>query len=156
GTLAAALSHRLKGSLLKPAAQVLVYPSLGGDYHQLESYQCNALAPLLTSDDIKFYRETRSAPGDHPENDPEFYPLVAPDFTDLPITTCISADIDPLRDDSEEYCKKINLAGGSATWINEPGVTHDFIRARHISERASDAFDDIITAINPKARTKTR
>ena len=143
GALAAGLSHRRRNNRQKAAGQVLVYPALGGDNFDLDSYRTNAEAPLLSTEDIRFYRGVRCQDGVPPDNDPEFYPLLADDFAGLPPTIAISADVDPLRDDSELYVEKLHAAGIKAKWINEPGVVHDFVRARHLSKRAGEAFDHI-------------
>jgi acetyl esterase len=119
--LAAALSHRLKRSAQAPVAQVLIYASLGGDLFDLKSYTHNANAPLLSREDIHFYRTIRCNNGELPLNDPEFYPLVAKNFGGLPSTHAFSADVDPLRDDSALYVEMLKAAGVDADWHNEMG-----------------------------------
>jgi len=151
GTLAAALCHRLGSADLKPAGQVLIYPGLGGDCFNLDSYRDNANAPLLSTSDILFYRGVRCAGEDLPTTDPEFYPLLADDFSAGPPTIAISADIDPLRDDARYYVEKLQAAGVSARWINEAGLTHDYLRARHVSTVAGAAFTRICDAIQKLA-----
>ena len=145
--LAAALCHRLKTSNKIPTGQVLVYPALGGDLFDLESYTTNANAPLLSSEDIQFYRNVRCKDGELALEDPEFYPLVAKNFSGLPPTVAFSADVDPLRDDSKYYVEKLNHAGVDAVWHNELGLVHDYLRARHTSGKAAKSFQRIIEAI---------
>ena len=147
GTLAAALSHRLKSSPVRAAGQVLIYPGLGGDHHALDSYRDNADAPLLSTQDIYYYRGRRCANGVLPFDDPEFYPLVASDYRGTPPTIAFSADVDPLRDDARSYVVKLQADAVSASWINEPGLVHDYLRARHISRVAGAAFARICSAI---------
>ncbi len=151
GTLSAALCHRLKSQQRKAAGQVLIYPALGGDCFDLDSYRDNAEAPLLSTADIHFYRGTRCAGDTLPLDDPEFYPLVAADFNATAPTIAFSADIDPLRDDARLYVEKLQAAGVSAQWINEPGLVHDYLRARHVSTIAGAAFARIGNAINELA-----
>jgi len=150
-TLAAALSHRCQSAARKPAGQVLIYPSLGGDQFELDSYRDNAEAPLLSTADVGFYRGIRCADGAPPLDDAEFYPLLAGDFSGCPTTIAISADIDPLRDDARLYVDKLQAAGVSASWINEPGLVHDYLRARHVSTLAGAAFERICAAISKLA-----
>lgn len=145
--LAAALCHRLKTSTQAPSGQVLIYATLGGDLFDLKSYSTNANAPLLSSDDIRFYRTIRCKDGELPLDDAEFYPLVAKDFSGLPPTHAFSANVDPLRDDSALYVEKLKAAGVDAVWHNEPGLVHDYLRARHTSRKATDSFQRIIEAI---------
>jgi acetyl esterase len=152
GTLAAALCHRLRRAEFKPSAQVLIYPSLGGDLFDLDSYRENAEAPLLSTADIHFYRGARCSSDDLPLQDAEFYPLVANDFHEAVPTIAISADVDPLRDDARFYVEKLQAAGVSARWINEPGLVHDYLRARHVSSRTGDAFARICDAIKELAK----
>ena len=149
--LAAGLCHRLQTSARKPTGQVLIYAALGGELFNLDSYTTNANAPLLSSEDILFYRQVRCANDELPTQDTEFYPLVAEDFSHLPTTVAFSADIDPLRDDSCLYVEKLSNAGVDASWHNEPGLTHDHLRARHTSSKAAEAFGRICAAIKSLA-----
>ncbi len=151
-TLAAALCYRLKSSVLRAAGQVLIYPSLGGDCFDLDSYQVNANSPLLSTRDIMFYREARCAGDELPLNDPEFYPLVADDFSATPPTIAFSADVDPLREDARLYIEKLQAVDVSAEWINELGLVHDYLRARHVSDTAGAAFERICDAIKTLAK----
>lgn len=154
GTLAAALAHRRQSGNSKPAGQVLIYPGLGGDGFDLDSYRENAEAPLLSTADIRFYRGTRCAQGELPLDDPEFYPLVASDFGGCPPTIAFSADVDPLRDDARLYVENLRAAGVTASWLNEPGLVHDFLRARHVSAAAGAAFARICAAISTLANNR--
>ena len=156
GTLCAALGHRLRQAAARPAGQVLIYPSLGGDSFDLASYRDNAEAPLLTTEDIRFYRGIRCMDGIIPLDDAEYYPLVAKSFEGLPPTVAQSADIDPLRDDAGLYVQKLQAAGIAAEWLNEPGLTHDYLRARHLSRRAGEAFSRVCDAILRLARNSER
>jgi len=151
GALAAALCHRLKSKPLKPAGQVLIYPGLGGDCFDLDAYRDNAEAPLLSTADVRYYRGVRCAGDSLPLDDPEFYPLVATDFEGIAPTIAFSADVDPLRDDARLYVEKLQAAGIAARWVNEPGLVHDYLRARHVSAVAGAAFTRIGKAIRQLA-----
>ncbi len=145
GNLAAAVAHHARGRLGNVLGQVLIYPGLGGDGSQ-GSYIEHAQAPLLTRDDVTFYEKIRCG-GAAPQNDPSFAPLQDTDFSDLPPTVVVTADCDPLRDDGPAYCEKISATGGHAHWINEPGLVHGYLRARHSAKRAADSFERISVAI---------
>ncbi len=151
-TLAAALCHRLRGRRRRPAGQVLIYPALGGECFELESYRTNSRAPLLSTADILFYRGVRYRGDDLPVDDPEFYPLAAQAFDGIPATIAFSADVDPLRDDAQLYVEKLAASGVPAEWINEAGLVHDYLRARHISDCAGAAFARICEAVTRLAR----
>lgn len=146
--LCAALAHAAREDTELPAAilgQVLVYGAFGGDVDS-GSYLEHAQAPMLTRDEILFYMDIRR-PAEATQADPTYAPLQDTDFTGLPPTVLVSADCDPVRDDSRDYRDRILQAGGKACWINEPGLVHGYLRARHSVKRARDSFERISAAV---------
>ena len=131
------------------AGQVLIYPGLGGDTSQ-GSYITHSHAPMLTTAAVHNYTAIRLGKNST-TNDPSLSPLLDKDFSALPPTVAFSAQCDPLCDDGRVYCECINRAGGSAHWIEEDGLVHGYLRARHSVERASDSFDRIVSAIKTLA-----
>ena len=128
GNLAAALCLALRdaGEPL-PAAQVLIYPGLGGD-HQLPSRSECIDAPLLASSDVDCYhalylRGTRQ-PGAYA------MPLLAEHFGGLPPALIAVAQFDPLRDDGVLYAEQLEAAGVSTTLHYGEGLVHGCLRAR--------------------------
>jgi acetyl esterase len=140
-------------ALPMPIGQVLIYPSLGGDV-DAGSYLEDEHAPMLTRADCLYYAGARTADGS-PLNttDTDLAPLAAADFVGLPPAFVVSADIDPLRDDSRDYVEKLRAAGVAATWRNEPQLVHGFLRARGMSARAAASFDAIVDALRRLAVT---
>ena len=148
GNLAAAVSHamRVKGEVAdKLLGQVLVYPGLGGDM-SAGSYVTHANAPMLKTQDVRFYSMIRHG-GAKINNDPTAAPLLDTDFSNLPPTVVVSAECDPLSDDGMHYCSHINAGGGQAMWFNEAGLVHGYLRARTTVTRARDSFTRIVNAI---------
>ena len=145
GNLAASVAHHARGRLDGVLGQVLVYPGLGGDVDS-GSYLEHANAPMLTRDEVLFYTALRYD-GPVPEADVTSAPLHDTDFSGLPPTVLITADCDPVRDDSPAYRDRIIDAGGRAHWINEEGLIHGYLRARHEVERAKASFERISIAI---------
>lgn len=146
--LCAALAHAVRADSKMAArvlGQVLVYGAFGGNI-DAGSYIEHAQAPMLTRDEILFYMDIRK-PGDLASPDPSYAPLQDEDFTGLPPTVLISADCDPVRDDSRDYRDRVVAAGGQAHWINEPGLVHGYLRARHSVSRARDSFERISVAV---------
>ena len=127
------------------AGQVLIYPGLGGDRAK-GSYLTHAHAPMLTLADVDFYASIRHG-GAEPVGDATAAPLQALDFTGLPPTVAFSAECDPLADDARDYVVRIVAAGGQAEWVNEAGLVHGYLRARHAVPRAKDSFARIVAAI---------
>lgn len=150
GNLAAAVTHRLSTQnhgqkITWLAGQVLIYPELGGD-STMGSYLQHANAPMLSSDEVAYYLQVR-VDSTTQETDPSFAPLRASSFANLPDTLVVSAQCDPLSDDGRLYCNAIIQANGRAKWINEPGLVHGFLRARHTSTRARQSFETIVQAL---------
>jgi len=143
--LCAAVAHHARGRCEVVLGQVLIYGALGGDMDE-GSYVEHAHAPMLTREDILYYTKLRAG-GEVPEGDPRFSPLQDSDFADLPPTVMVTADCDPVRDDSRHYRDRIQAAGGKAHWINESGLVHGYLRARHSVSRARDSFERISIAI---------
>lgn len=147
--LAAATCHALRKESLPIRGQVLIYPGLGGDLDQ-GSYLTHANAPMLTRDDVLFYKDIRHA-GPAPAGDPTVSPLQDTDFTGLPPTLAIAAECDPLADDAQAYATKIAEAGGRAQWVVERGLVHGYLRARHSVPRAAESFARITSAVTALA-----
>lgn len=150
GNLAAAVAYHVSSSKNDSVAmnligQVLIYPELGGD-RTVGSHLVHANAPMLNASEVSFYLNSRVG-NKLPLADPSFAPLQASRFANLPTTLVISAQCDPLSDDGRHYCDAIVKAGGEATWVNEAGLVHGFLRARHTSERANLSFKKIISAM---------
>lgn len=128
----------------QPLGQVLIYPGLGGD-RGAPSYTVNAEAPLLRTIDLDSYRVALH--GEGPVTDPLAAPLTASSLTGLAPAFVVSADVDPLRDDSPAYVARLRQEGVAAEWRNEPELPHGYLRARWESDRARRSFQAILAAI---------
>ena len=149
--LAAAVSRAASMSH-SPAGQVLIYPGLGGNADE-GSYLEHAHAPLLSREDVLYYHKIRTAERDDLLNDPRCSPLRAESFEALPPSYIVSAQYDPLSSDGEAYFNAIKAAGGHAQWINEAGLVHGYLRARHRTQKGRASFDRILNAISQLGRT---
>ncbi|RUU55396.1 alpha/beta hydrolase [Mesorhizobium sp. M2C.T.Ca.TU.002.02.1.1] len=150
GNLCAAVAHATRGHDKKPAGQVLIYPGLGGD-HSKGSYVTHAEAPMLTVCDLDFYKHIRTG-GVDMTGDITLYPLADADFANLPPTVLITAQCDPLSSDGEAYRDRVVAAGGRATWFEEPGLVHGYLRARHMVGRARTSFSRIVEVVSALGR----
>lgn len=146
GNLCAAVAAALRGTDLAPIGQVLVYPGLGAA-EETQSAKAHAVAPMLTVQDMAFYALIRAGEDDAAQANPSFSPLRANDFAGLPPTIAITAECDPLSDDGALYAARLRAAGGRALHIEEPGLVHGYLRARHRVTRARHSFDRILRAI---------
>lgn len=122
-------------------AQILIYPSLGGDM-TTGSYITQAHAPGLTTKDVIYYRDTyQGSPHKYAE------PLRETNYANLPPAFMVAAGLDPLHDDCTNYAAKLKAAGVEAEVRSEPLLIHAFLRARHMSQPAAQSFAAIIAAI---------
>ena len=144
--LAAAISHVTKHSKNKPVGQVLIYPGLDSKLDH-GTFLEHAEAPMLTRADTTFYKTVRTGGDAERLNEATCCPLNANEFQNLPPTIVVSAECDPLSGDGKNYCDKITAAGGQATWHNEDGLVHGYLRARHTVKRAKVSFEKIVTSI---------
>jgi acetyl esterase len=152
GTLAAAVSHALRGQESGIAGQVLIYPGLGGDV-DAGSYLEHAQAPMLTREDVLIYQGIRYAGGIAPgAPDATASPLQDTDFSGLPPTLVIVAECDPIADDGRLYAGRLLAAGGRAMAITEPGLVHGYLRARHSVARAGASFARIAAGVSALGR----
>jgi acetyl esterase len=146
GNLAAGVSHATRGHRRRPAGQVLIYPTLGGDQSK-GSYVTHADAPMLTVRDMVFYDEIRTGGADV-SADIAFAPLKDAVFDNLPPTVIVSAECDPLSSDGQAYCERMTADGGRCVWFNEKGLVHGYLRARRTVGRARTSFTRIVEAVN--------
>jgi acetyl esterase len=154
GGLAAAVAHATRGHDRAAIGQVLIYPTLGGDFDK-GSYVEHAEAPMLSVRDVRYYRDMQAGSG-HCADDPRLAPLRDKDHSGLPATVVFTAQCDPLSSDGEDYRDRVVAAGGSARWQEEAGLVHGYLRARHSARRAGASFARIVDAIATLGRPAPR
>ena len=142
GTLAGFVANKVRNVSIRPEAQVLIYPDLAGEIsraHKRKFYD----APLLTQDDIDFYHKCAGLPLKMGLHD-----LIRNfDNDNMPKTLLVSAEIDPLAEDCQNYLGSLKKHGCDITFLEGEGLPHGFLRARHLSKKAKLVFDEIIKFI---------
>ena len=156
GNLAAAVSlmARDRGGLL-PARQILIYPAVYSDHttaSPFPSVRENGTGYLLTSKRVEEYLQLyRSGPEDL--QNPYLAPLLAGDFSGQPDTLVITAEYDPLRDEGEEYARRLAFAGNRVVLHRMPDALHGFfslparfaqVRRAHLYIQQFIAGDDML------------
>lgn len=141
GNLAAAVSlmARDRGEFM-PDRQILIYPALNNCYTEESPYLSvkeNGEDYLLTAAKMENYISLyQRNPGDR-EN-PYFSPLQEKNLGNLPDTLILTAEFDPLRDEGEEYAKRLKKAGNYVELHRIPGALHGFfalgIKLFHVKE----------------------
>ncbi|MEO6532783.1 MAG: alpha/beta hydrolase [Pseudolysinimonas sp.] len=72
---------------------------------------------------LEAVRDAYVASGADP-HDPRVSPLLTPDLSGLPATLLLAAEVDPIRDDSAAYAKRLTEAGVSARSRTFAGIVH--------------------------------
>ncbi len=140
--LAGFITQKSKNTPMTPKAQILIYPSLGGSSKK-NSYLEHADAPMLTIEDIEFYRQQAGIPLSGALGD-----LIETRNKDnIPNTLLVKAEIDPLASDCDEYYNQLVKAGCSVRLIEGKGLPHGFLRARHCTKKGKEVFKNILEYI---------
>jgi acetyl esterase len=119
--LAAALALRARDARAAVAAQVLMCPALDPSmaYPDLDSYG-------LHRDEMRFFWDAYAPPGVD-RSAPDLDVLHA-DPAGAPPTVIVTAELDILRDEAEEYGRRLMAAGVPVVCARYQGMTHDFVR----------------------------
>ncbi len=141
GNLAAAVSlmARDKGEFM-PDRQILIYPALNNCYTEESPYRSvkeNGEDYLLTAVKMENYISLYQRSPEDRDN-PYFSPLQEKNLKDLPDTLILTAEFDPLRDEGEEYARRLQEAGNNVELHRIPGALHGFfalgIKLFHVQE----------------------
>lgn len=120
------------------AHQLLVYPNT--DYlSDTPSVRENTDPLLFNSTSVDWYwRHYLNSPEDGAH--PLASPLRAPDLTDLPPATVITAEYDPLRDQGEQYAARLREAGVPVEQTRYEGMVHGFFAMSGVLDAGGTAI----------------
>ena len=137
-TLAAAVTLKRREQI---HGHVLIYPWLDvpGEH---ESFRTHSEAPILTAEALQDFESLRLSGQPRPKT-PDYFPLLGDDFNGLPPSYISVADCDPLHDEGVLYNTLHMFSGGESVLMEEAGLMHGHLHARHHSARAMEAFDHI-------------
>lgn len=121
----------------KPTHQLLVYPVISGNLNQTSDIlYTNSVLPLTTAALVYFYENYVTSFSQ--ANDPTVAPIQA-NLKNLPPTTIIAAELDPLESDGELYRNKLLAAGNAVVYRRYPGTTHEFFGMGAVVDKAKAA-----------------
>ena len=141
GNLCAALSllARDYGEFM-PKRQILIYPAVNNCYTEKSPYksvQENGQDYLLTAIKMEDYLKLYESSTEDRQN-PYFAPILEKDLSHMPETLILTAEFDPLRDEGEEYGKRLKEAGNYVEIHRIPDALHGYfalgIRFLHVQE----------------------
>jgi acetyl esterase len=142
GNLAAVIALRARdegGPHL--CAQLLIYPVTDHHTSNMPSYTENAEGYGLTRASMEWFWDHYLADAAHATH-PHAAPTHAKTLENLPPTLIITAQYDPLRDEAEQYGKKLQSAGVRTDIKRWDGVNHGFFFWVGIVDKAGAAMDE--------------
>lgn len=138
GTLAAVATLKRRERV---HGHMLIYPWLDAPGEH-QSHTTHADAPIITAQGLFDYEALRLGGQPRPKS-ADYFPLMGDDFNDLPPSYISTADCDPLVDEGALYNTLHIFSGGESVLMEEAGLMHGHLHARHHSTRAAEAFDHI-------------
>ena len=153
GTLAALACLRLRDEQPEalPDLQVLLYANTDLTGAQ-PSMREKANGWGLEAPTIRFFN-SQWVPDETRWSEPRVSPLYAEDLSGLPSALIVSAEHDPLRDESEAYAHRLRDSGVDVELRREPGLIHGFMSLDDISPACAAAADRVAAVVSARLRS---
>jgi acetyl esterase len=145
GTLAAVVARRARDAAVPLTLQLLVYPVIDHSF-ETGSYGDFAEGHSLTRDGMRWYWNHYL--GDVDGHHPDASPGRESDLAGLAPAFIATAELDPLRDEGEDYASRLEQAGVPTTLVRYDGMIHGFLRMPAAVDRAGDALDDLSAVLS--------
>lgn len=141
GNLAAAVALKARDTgEFKIERQILIYPALNNCYTEDSPYPSvreNGQDYLLTAVKMQDYLSLYKSSASDLKN-PYFAPLMESNLESMPRTLILTAEFDPLRDEGEEYGRRLMKAGNQVEMYRMPDALHGYfalgIQFLHVRE----------------------
>lgn len=147
GTLTFALTQQLKDAgATMPAAQVSFYGMVEMRVSNPEE------SSLLSSPRDCHWFWDLYAPDLESRRSPDVSPGLASDLTGIPPTFVVTAEVDPIRDATEEYAQRLAAAGVDVNLVRYDGVMHGFATMLGVLPQARNVFDRTVAFLAPILR----
>ena len=145
GQLAASVALRARDADLALALQALIYPVTDQAFDR-RSYRDQTEGRALNAEQMTWFSD-QYLTDEAQAAEPDCSPLRAADLAGLPPALVLTAEYDPLCDEGEAYARRLSEAGVAVTQRRYDGLIHGFIRMPGMLERATDAIDEVATAV---------
>ena len=130
GNLAAVVSLKARDTGdMEIRRQILLYPLTYNDHTEASPFPSvheNGTDYLLTSQQVQEYMELY-VPNEADRQDPYVAPLLEKDLSFSPKTLVITAEFDPLRDEGEEYARRLLDSGNYVELFRIADTVHGFM-----------------------------
>jgi acetyl esterase len=146
GTLAAVVAQlTAREEEPAPAFQALIYPVTDLS-EKRESYRLFAKGFFLTERQMDWYR-VHYLPDEEAALDPRASPILAEELSGLAPAYVVSAGFDPLRDEAEDYARRLAAAGVPVALRRHADFVHGFVNAVGIGGRSREAMLELASAL---------
>ena len=128
-----------------PLYQFLIYPCIDKDFDSY-SYIKHSDAPFLTKKMMLWFFDTYlNGPEDY--SNPSVFPILEKNFSGMPKTVLLNAELDPLATEGRKLAKRL-IDDGVPVFHNEAqSLIHGFIRCRDQSPKGMKIFKDMVTLL---------
>ena len=131
--------------------QLLIYPvTAPAEGNKFASYRDNAEGYLLTKASMEWFWDHYLASAADGKN-PYASPLHASDLSRLPPAMVITAEFDPLRDEGQDYAKRLQQAGVKVKTSHYPGLIHGFFWTAGVLSAGKDVTAEIGNELRQQA-----
>jgi len=133
----------------RPAFQLLIYPATDLS-EKRRSYRLFSEGFFLTERQMDWYRE-HYLPDEEAARDPSASPLLASDLSGAPPAHVAIAGFDVLRDEGEEYARRLEAHGVPVTVSRHTGLIHGFCNATGVGRSSRRAMLEVAAELRALA-----
>lgn len=137
GNLATVVCQVTKGTVDAPAAQLLIYPVVD-QFRHYDSQKALSTGLFLSQEDTKNVTDAYVLSGKLTLEHPLITPMNG-DLNGLPPALIITSGYDLLRDEAEEYARRLTALGNTVEHTRVAHMGHGFINLTAISRTAKNA-----------------
>jgi len=119
--------------------QLLVYPVVSSPFHEFDSVEENAEGYFLERETMEWFHEQYIQSNVHARNE-YLAPLLVDDLSGVPPATVITAGFDPLRDEGNEYARRLEADGVDVVHREYESMVHGFVGFVGMVDAADDAL----------------
>lgn len=146
GNLAAAVAqHASRSGTKAPVLQALLYPAADASTRR-RSRELFGNGFLLTDEDMDWFMDLYQ-PDKSLRGDPRLSVLLTDDLSGQPPTYLVTAGFDPLRDEGEEYGRRLREAGVPVVERRFPDLMHGFLNLHGAGGRFHEALVEIVGSL---------
>jgi acetyl esterase len=148
GTLSAVVARMARDQgTPRLAGQVLFYPSANSAALDTPSYKEFGEKSLgLPTKDVNWFLD-QYTPDPQDRLDPRVSPLLEKDLKGLAPALVVTAEFDVLRDEGEEYARRLQEAGVPVKLMRCNGMIHGFLSLAGLIRRATGYFEQVVVEI---------